>query len=127
MKCLAFDLGRVLFDFDYIIALDKIKDALGVPPNKIINELFYNNFATDYEKGLISNTNFIPVLLQPSVYPLIIMSLSIYGAIFLHPKQEVIDLLSRLKILYPLYLISNINELHFKAFAEKISAGFFTF
>jgi len=43
-KVFAFDLGKVLFDFDYNIALEKIKDKIGLPMEEVIKELFDNDF-----------------------------------------------------------------------------------
>ena len=57
-KVLAFDLGRVIFDFDYNIALNKIKDKINVPVEKVIDELFENDFGLKFEKGLVSADEF---------------------------------------------------------------------
>lgn len=114
MRCLAFDLGKVIFDFDFGIALDKIKDALGVPAETVISELLQNNFASDFEKGLVSNHDFYTHFTKTFGIPLNYEEfVDIWCDIFTL-KQETIDLIERLRVIYPVYLISNINRLHFE-------------
>ena len=112
-KVIAFDLGRVLFDFDYSIALNKIKDEISVPVGKVIDELFENDFGLNFEKGLVTAQEFYCHFKDTFKATLTYEYFTdIWCAIF-SPKDEVIDLVKRLRVNYPLYLISNINELHF--------------
>jgi len=113
MKCLAFDLGRVLFDFDYNIALDRIKDRVKTPPQDIINALFYEDFGTDFEKGLISPENFFKKFVKEFGADINYNEfVKIWCEVF-RPKNDMIDLVKRLRAAYRVHLISNINELHF--------------
>jgi putative hydrolase of the HAD superfamily len=113
MKVFAFDLGNVLFDFDYTIALKKIEDRLGVSVEKIIEEFYHHDFTLPFEKGLISGHDFYldfkKTFLADFDYQEFI---DIWCKIF-SPIPEVVDLVKRLKSKYPIYLISNINQLHF--------------
>lgn len=114
MYSIAFDLGRVLFDFDYSIALDKIQDKINVSKEKIITDMFYANFATDFEKGLISSNDFYLKFRKAYGADITYKEfISIWCDIF-SPKPEIIALARKLRADYPLYLISNINEAHFK-------------
>jgi hydrogenase maturation protease len=113
-KAIAFDLGNVVFGFDYQIALEKIKDKVKVSCEEIIQDLFFNNFATDFEKGLISAYDFY--LKFKNAYSASITYeefVDIWSKIFF-PRKETIELIEKLNIIYPVYLISNINELHFQ-------------
>ena len=110
MRCLAFDLGRVIFDLDYTVALEKIKGSLGVEIDRVITALFHEDFALDFEKGLISSHDFYLKFVEAfeakvDYEPFI----DIWCDIF-HPKPEVISLIGALKLLYPVYLISNIKQ-----------------
>ena len=58
IEAIAFDLGRVLFDFDYAIALRRLKGRINAPHAQVIEELFYKNFALEFEKGLVSGRKF---------------------------------------------------------------------
>lgn len=113
-KVLAFDLGRVLFDFDYNIALEKIKDKIGVPIEEVIKELFENDFGLSFEKGEVSSQQFYTRFKETFKATLSYQYfVDVWCEIFA-PNQDVIELVRYLKGKYPLYLISNINELHFE-------------
>ena len=119
MKCLAFDLGRVLFDFDYNIALGRIKDRVKVSPEDIINALFYKDFGTDFEKGLISSKDFFKKFVKEFGADIDYDEfVRIWCEVF-WPKNEMIDLVKKLRTAYHVYLISNINELHFEYLKEN--------
>lgn len=127
MKCLAFDLGKVLFDFDYNIAIGRIKDKITASPQDIIDALFYKDFGTDFERGLISPQDFFIKFTKE-------FGASIDYDEFVHiwcevfwPKTKMIDLVKKLKDTYPVYLISNINELHFDYLKENYPEVFSLF
>lgn len=126
-KVLAFDLGRVLFDFDYSIALNKIKDEISVPRGKTIDELFENDFGLSFEKGLVTAQEFYrhfkDMFKATLSYDHFI---NVWCGIF-SPKNKVIDLVKRLEANYSLYLISNINELHFDYLYSKYPQVFSLF
>jgi len=113
-KVIAFDLGRVLFDFDYNIALEKIKDKIGVPIEEVIRELFENDFGTSFEKGELSPSEFYSCFKNTFTATLSYECFVDAWCKIFSPKKDVIDLVRYLKGKYPLYLISNINELHFE-------------
>jgi len=113
MKILAFDLGNVIFGFDYTIALEKIKGKMKASIADIIEEFYRNDFTLPFEKGVISAnefySNFKKTFSATFDYEEFV---DIWCKIFF-PLPEVIDLVTRLKSKHSIYLISNINELHF--------------
>ena len=126
-KVIAFDLGRVLFDFDYNIALNKIKDKINVPIERVIGELFENDFGLSFEKGLVTADKFYSHFKDTFGAALTYeYFVDIWCKIF-SPKDEMIDLVRRLKADYPVYLISNINELHFDYLYQKYPQVFSLF
>ncbi len=113
-KVLAFDLGRVLFDFDYNIALEKIKDKIGVPVQEVIRELFESEFGLNFERGEASPDEFYSRFKNTFKATLSYEYFVDTWCKIFSPKKDVIGLVRYLKGRYPLYLISNINELHFE-------------
>lgn len=114
MKCFAFDLGKVLFDFDYNIALKKIESKIEVSSQEIIHQLFLKDFAKDFEKGLVSASQFYEKF--KNAFKLSVgyeEFIDIWCDIF-SLNKDVANLIERLSYVYPVYLISNINELHFE-------------
>lgn len=112
-KILAFDLGNVIFGFDYNIALNKLKPQAKLPNQAIIDILYYQDFTLDFEKGLVSAEDF-HLKFSDAFYPgLKFDRFSDVWCDIFFPKEEVIELIKKLQTRYPLYLISNINKLHF--------------
>lgn len=112
-KVLAFDLGNVLFDFDYNIGLELLKGKIGVSPEIIIEELFCKDFSLDFEKGLVSEEDFY--LRFKKAFKATVEKDEFFYAwsgIF-SKKDDTIKLLKRLQHNYPLYLISNICKPHY--------------
>ncbi|MCK9615702.1 MAG: hydrogenase maturation protease [Candidatus Omnitrophica bacterium] len=114
MKCLAFDLGKVLFDFDYGIALRKIETKIKVQPKEIINQLFFNDFAKDFEKGLVSTRDFYEKFKNAFKLSLTYEEFIDTWCDIFSLNKDVASLIEKLSYIYPVYLISNINELHFE-------------
>ena len=113
-KAIAFDLGNVVFGFDYKVALEKIKDKIKVSYEKIIEDLFLNDFATDFEKGLISVYDFYLKFKNTYSASLTYEEFKDTWSKIFFPRQEIVSLIEKLRIVYSVYLISNINELHFQ-------------
>ncbi|MCM8830885.1 MAG: hydrogenase maturation protease [Candidatus Omnitrophica bacterium] len=114
----------MLFDFDYNIALEKIKSKLATPITEIIEAFFKRDFTLDYEMGLLTDydfyekfkTNFAPTLTYQEF-------VDAWCDIFI-PNNKIIDLVERLHYIHKVVLISNINRLHFEFLYKKYSKVF---
>ena len=119
MEALAFDLGRVLFDFDYNLALKKIEEKIRIPKEEIIQVLFYEGFAEDFERGKVSSYDFYLKFKEKTGLALDYQEfVPIWCDIFIL-KEETLSLIENLKPLYRIFLISNINELHYNFLKER--------
>jgi len=119
-----FDLGKVLFDFDHMIAVDRISDYSILDKEKIYNLFFDSNLTDLYERGKISSLEFfakVKILLKMNIEEN--KFFQIWNEIFF-PKLEMLEILGLLRQHYPLYLISNINEAHFNYLYENFSTYF---
>lgn len=126
-KVLAFDLGNVLFGFDYRIALRRIKDRIKVSPEEILKKIYENNFGLDFEKGAISARQFYKEFkTQFAIEFDYAEFVDVWCDIF-YPNREVIDLVASLEKRYRLFLISNINELHFNFLYNRYRNVFLLF
>lgn len=119
MKTFAFDLGRVIFDFDYNIALEKMAGGITASKEKIIDELFYKDFGTDFEKGLISGHDFYLKFKNAFGGAHRYEEFADIWCDIFSLNEKVKNLIEKLCKTYPVYLISNINELHFEFLREK--------
>ncbi len=113
-KKIAFDLGNVLFSFDYTIALNKIKDRMKASIPEVIYSLYDKNFTIPFEKGLVSPEQFYEDFMKEFGIRLAYSEfVDVWCKIFF-PIPEVFGLVTILRKRYSLYLISNINQLHFE-------------
>jgi len=125
IKNIIFDLGGVILDIDY----NKTKQAfidLGVSNfDDYYQQSFSNPLFTQLEKGLITPVAFYDGLrdatgvnlTDPEIY-------NAWNAMLGSFRQQSIDLLNQLKNRYRIFLLSNTNAIHHRAFG-KIYAGQF--
>ncbi|MFC1709589.1 HAD family hydrolase [Candidatus Omnitrophota bacterium] len=123
-RVILFDLGRVLIDFDHTIAVKKIMQFCDLD-EKGIYDLFFDSDVTDkFEKGQISSEEFFD-----EVRRLLNAKISyeefvpIWNEIFT-VHQGMPEILESLKDNYSLYLVSNINKLHFEYLGQQFSYCF---
>lgn len=123
-RVLLFDLGKVLIDFDHTIAVKRIKPHCDLDVESIY-DLFFDSDLTDrFEKGIVSSLDFfqeVKKMLNAKVaYEEFLL---IWNEIFF-PHPGMLEILEALKDKYSLYLVSNINEPHFKYLKERFKEHF---
>lgn len=114
-SAIVFDLGKVLIPFDYaptINKLNQIENGLG---NKFI-EFYKSNyhFHRDFEKGKISESEFVSKMLEVVNHKLDTEMFKTYYADIFSLNEDVISLLPILKNDYKLFLLSNTDSIHQK-------------
>lgn len=112
-NAIIFDLGGVLIDIDYQKTIDAFVQLGMVDFNSIYNQASQQKLFSDYETGQISTQYFINQLipfLKPGTSPNKVVEA--WNAMILSVPKEKIALLENLKSNYPLYLLSNTNDLH---------------
>ena len=114
-SAIVFDLGKVLIPFDYTLAinkLNKIEEGLG---SRFIE--FYKtnyNFHRDFERGKISETEFVNKMLEVVDHKVDSETFKKYYADIFSVNEEVASLLPILKDNYSLFLLSNTDSIHQK-------------
>jgi putative hydrolase of the HAD superfamily len=112
-SAIVFDLGQVLIPFDYkpfIDSLNHIKDGLGESFAKIYKQNYHIH--RDFEKGKIPEEKFIEIMLEWTEGKLTAQQFCVLWSKIFSLNEDVISLLSLLKINYKLYLLSNTNSIH---------------
>lgn len=113
-RMILFDLGRVLIDFDHTIAVKKISKYCSLDETGIFNLFFDSDLTDKYEKGLISSLEFfqkVKSMLKARIsYEEFV---PIWNEIFT-PHLGMSEIIESLKDNYSLYLVSNVNKLHFE-------------
>jgi putative hydrolase of the HAD superfamily len=113
IKAVIFDLGNVLVNYDIEKAAKRFSDASGLSTREIWRRFFLSRFEQAYTRGEISTREFHRIACKT-------LGTSISYSTFQHYWNDIFwenpgmdKLLTRIKKHYPLYLISNTNELHF--------------
>jgi glucose-1-phosphatase len=118
-KNIIFDFGGVILNIDYHRVIDSFTKLGAVDFEKIYSQLNQLHLFDDYDKGLISSDEFRQKI--RSITNLAISDSQIdeaWNAILIDLPKENIELLHRLKKSYRLFLLSNTNEIHEKAFTK---------
>ena len=109
-----FDLGNVLVKFDPQIAVRKFEKLMDVPKEELWQAMFVSDLERRYTTGKISSSEFHCEVCRYFKKAIDYQTFTdIWNNIF-WPNAGMDDLVSRLSKTYPLYLISNTNELHFE-------------
>lgn len=107
-----FDLGKVLLDFDYQIALHRLLPRCRISAEALQHLLLHERLLVDYETGLISTAEFIARLTAATGYQGTEAEFRAgFGDIFT-PIEPMVALHTELRARgVPTYVLSNTNEL----------------
>jgi putative hydrolase of the HAD superfamily len=119
IEALLFDLGKVLLDFDFEIAMRHFAARSGLPREDFEQILHDPDWACRYESGDISTGDYHRYLCENGKLQMTLEEFhEAWGAIFLPDLIVPERLLASLKARYPLILVSNTNESHVR-FIER--------
>lgn len=117
IKAVIFDLGNVLVRFDHMIACRKLAkftandrlSAIDVYHNVIEDPIIFK-----YEKGIITSWEYYNYLIERLRLEVDYERFSLAWAEIFEINAGMEEILVKLKQQFPLYIISNTNEIHFK-------------
>lgn len=124
IKAIVFDLGNVLIDFDYRIAINRISQITDKSPKQIFELFFDSQLTVLFEEGKISPNDFFLRVKEMLNLKLDYDSfLPIWNEIFFlsQKNHRVYNLARLLNKKYSLALLSNINVLHLDYIKKKFS------
>ena len=120
LKTIFLDLGKVLVDFNYEVALSKIGQINGLSPEEIGRRINGHPDIPRYESGYMSTDEFFQGLSLTLDLDIPLSQFTeIWGSIFIFNGAAPSDLVSgqlfyQLKERYWLVALSNTNEMHFE-------------
>lgn len=121
IKAIMFDLGNVLVFFDAKRSSQAFAKALNVSEDEIWEAFFISDLERAYTRGEISSEEFYRKMNERFPSKLDFAAFAhLWNDIFTE-NHDMNDLLTRLRKHYPLYLISNTNDLHFEYVRRKFS------
>jgi glucose-1-phosphatase len=120
-EVIIFDLGNTLIRFDHNIAARKIAESSGIGIDNIYNLFFDSELTRAFEKGAITSGEFHEKISNVLGHRLPYDEfVGIWNEIF-WADEDSCALARELKSRYKLFLLSNINELHFDYIRKKFA------
>src|SRR5688572_12783556 len=110
-KCVVFDLGKVLVDFDYGIAARALAARSRLPAEQVRHVIDQSELLVTYELGKLATRAFYNQVCEATGF---CGDLDEFGRLFgdiFTPIDEMIELHAKLREVVPTYIFSNTNEL----------------
>jgi putative hydrolase of the HAD superfamily len=128
LKVLVFDLGKVIFDFD-LQKFAKLFSKKTPHHLDIISALLteYTELAIAYEKGNISPQDFFEAIKEKTHYEGSYNEFCVVWNNIFTPMEQTIELIAKAAANYPVGILSNTNELHWKYLEERYPSLFMIF
>jgi glucose-1-phosphatase len=115
IKVIYFDLGKVIVDFDYALAIRELMKVTSLPLAEVTAILSNNDLINEYETGKISTAEFYRLVSQRLQLEVPLEKFKrLWGSMFLPQPLLSESFLQSLKKRYRLILLSNTNEIHFE-------------
>jgi putative hydrolase of the HAD superfamily len=118
-KVMVFDLGNTILKFDHNIAVRKIANLFRLDSRALYDAFFDSDLTRAFEKGLIPPKDFHRKISERFSFSLPFEDFAaIWNDIFWEDELSC-ELARELKRSYRLYLLSNINRMHFEYIMER--------
>ena len=125
VQAVYFDLGKVLADFNWKPAAEKIAQHSDMHPGEVYALCTNSSLALQYETGKIDTEHFFGRLKEDLGFRESPETLMEFWSDIFTPIPENLSVLDRVRAKYPVGLISNTNEAHVRWIEEKF--GFLKF
>jgi len=119
IKAVLFDMGNVLLNYNAYKAAKQFAKECKVPLLKVWIHFFTSPVEKAYTRGEITSREFYRHSKKALNVPISYKTFSHYWSDIFWENKGMDALLKKLKKHYPLYLISNTNDLHFRHIKKK--------
>jgi len=120
-----FDLGGVILNIDYSKTINAFNKLGVLNFDELYTQAKQNNVFDNFETGKISEDEFRNYIRTVSKVELTDSQIdSAWNAMLLELPLSRVELLSKLKSKYPIYLYSNTNSIHLRAFRKIIDSSY---
>jgi glucose-1-phosphatase len=114
------DLGKVLIDFDYAVAGQRILEISPLPLSEIAKVLSESKLLFEFETGKLSAIEYYKIICEALKIQIALDEFRIlWGSMFLPEPLVSEEFLQNLKRKNRVILLSNTNEIHFEYLVER--------
>lgn len=113
ITAIAFDLGNVLIRVDHGRFCRRLAQAAGVAPEEVHRAVFETSLEPDYDTGRLSSQAFYQEIMSFFQVDLPYSHFCAWWQDIFAPMEGMAEVVEALADRYPLFLLSNTNDLHF--------------
>jgi putative hydrolase of the HAD superfamily len=125
IEALVFDFGNVIINIDVERTIEAFAALTQRPMSRVKTVFEEDQIFRRYETGLFQDTEFRDIIRQALGFPFSDQEIdSAWNALLLNVPKERITLIENLKTRYPVYLLSNTNNIHIEACNKYFKANF---
>ncbi len=111
-KLFLFDLGKVLVDFDFTLAIKRLQKVYPIQTTRVIALFMNSGLSEDWDRGAISPEEFYSIMQKSLKLPMSLAEFVPYWNDIFTENVEMAALLEKLKVHYRLAALSNTNVWH---------------
>jgi HAD superfamily hydrolase (TIGR01509 family) len=119
IKALALDLGNVLVKVDHFRFCRRLAKLAGLTPNEVYTQVFESSLEPGFDTGRLTSEEFYRQVTDHFSVALPFPQFCDWWNDLFDPMEGMPELVSHLAARYPLYLVSNTNDLHFNYIRES--------
>ena len=124
INAIIFDLGGVLLDINYQLTIEAFNNLGCSDFESIYNQQKQSQLFDDFETGKVSSETFRKSLQKQMEFSISNVEFdNAWNKMLLQFPEKRIELLEKLNKKFSLFLLSNTNEIHIKAFKKIISSS----
>lgn len=121
ISAIAFDLGNVLVKVDHLRFCRRLGAPAGLSPQEVYAAVFQTGLEPGYDTGRINSAEFHRRVRERFRIDLSYGRFREFWTEIFDPLEDMEEVAARLAHNYPLYLLSNTNELHFQYIMENFA------
>lgn len=122
ITAIAFDLGNVLVKVDHQRFCRGLAELTGLTPQEVYASVFQTALEPGYDTGRLTSGEFHRLVQAHFGLELPFSRFRELWTEIFEPLDDMEEVVARLARRYPLYLLSNTNELHFQYIQERFTA-----
>ncbi|HLD57617.1 MAG TPA: HAD family phosphatase [archaeon] len=120
IKAIISDLGNVITPFDWSVFCKSFSKYCNLSEQEIKKLVVDSNMKDDYERGKITSKEFWKQVKKMTKSDISYRKFCYIWSNIFTINRPLVELLNKLRKRYPLFLLSNTNEVHFRSLSKRV-------